>query len=52
MATLAKVRLTKFRGLPRHTFHLHLKETEWRHNHRHADKYQTLLQYLRQNPLS
>ena len=28
---LAKVRLTKFKGLPRHTFHLHLKETEWRY---------------------
>ena len=39
-------------GLPRHTFHLHLKETEWRYNNRHADKYQTLLKYLRQNPLS
>ena len=25
---LAKVRLTKFKGLPGHTFHLHLKETE------------------------
>ena len=36
---LAKVRLTKFKGLPRHTFHLHLKETEWRYNHRRADKY-------------
>ena len=33
---LAKVRLTKFKGLPRHTsrLHLHLKETEWRYNHR------------------
>ena len=49
---LAKVRLAKFKGLPRHTFHLHLKETEWRYNNRHADKYQTLLKYLRQNPLS
>ena len=49
---MAKARLTKFKGLPRHTFHLHLKETEWRYNHRHADKYQTLLQYLRQKPLS
>ena len=49
---LAKVRLAKFKGLPRHTFHLHLKETEWRYNHRHADKYKTLLRYLRQNPLS
>ena len=49
---LAKVRLAKFKGLPRHTFHLHLKETEWRYNHRHADKYKTLLRYLRQNPIS
>ncbi len=49
---LAKVRLAKFKGLPRHTFHLHLKETEWRYNHRHADKYKTLLRYLRENPLS
>ena len=31
---LAKVRLTQFKGLPKHTFHLHLKETEWRYNHR------------------
>ena len=37
---LAKVRLAKFKGLPQHTFHLHLKETEWRYNHRHTDKYQ------------
>ena len=49
---LAKVRLTQFKGLPKHTFHLHLKETEWRYNHRHADKYTCLLQYLRKNPLS
>ena len=49
---LAKVRLAKFKGLPQHTFHLHLKETEWRHNHRHADKHQTLLRCLRENPLS
>ena len=28
---LAKVRLTQFKGLPKHTFHLHLKETEWRY---------------------
>ena len=49
---LAKVRLTQFKGLPKHTFHLHLKETEWRYNHRRADKYNCLLQYLRKNPLS
>ena len=42
----------QFKGLPKHTFHLHLKETEWRYNHRPADKYKCLLQYLRKNPLS
>jgi transposase len=49
---LAKVRLAKFKGLPKHTFRLHLKETEWRYNNRQADKYKTLLTYLRNNPLS
>ena len=49
---LAKVRLTQFKGLPKHTFHLHLKETEWRYNHRRADQYKCLLQYLCKNPLS
>ena len=49
---MAKVRLAQFKGLPKHTFHLHLKETEWRYNHRHANKYRCLLQYLRKNPLS
>ena len=39
---LAKVQLAKFKGVPRHTLHLHLKETEWRFNHRKADKYKTL----------
>ena len=49
---LAKVRLAKSKGLPQHTLHLHLKETEWRYNHGHADKYQTLLRCLRENPPS
>lgn len=49
---LAKVRLAKFKGLPKHTFHLHLKETEWRYNHRNLNKYKILLTYLRENPLS
>ena len=49
---IAKVRLAKFKGLPKHTFHLHLKETEWRYNHRHNDKYRILLSYLRNKPLS
>ena len=49
---LAKVRLAKFKGLPKHTFHLHLKETEWRYNHRSLNTYKILLSYLRENPLS
>ena len=36
-------RLAKFKRRPNHTFHLHLKETEWRYNHRRPNKYQTLL---------
>ena len=49
---MAKVRLAKFKGLPKHTFHLHLKETEWRYNHRNLNTYKILLSYLRENPLS
>jgi transposase len=49
---MAKVRLSKFKGLPKHTFHLHLKETEWRFNNRRSNIYQLLLSYLRLNPLS
>jgi hypothetical protein len=49
---LAKVRLAKFKGVPKHTFHLHLKETEWRYNNRQANNYKTLLTLLRKNPLS
>ena len=30
---MAKVWLAKFQGLPKHIFHRHLKETEWRHRH-------------------
>jgi transposase-like protein len=48
---MAKVRLAKFKGVPKHTFHLHLKETEWRFNHRGSNKVRTLLRYLRENPL-
>jgi transposase len=49
---MTKVRLAKFKGLPKHTFLLHLKETEWRFNHRHSHLYKLLLSYLRQRPLS
>ncbi len=33
---LAKVRLSKFRGMHKNTFYLHLKECEFRFNHRNG----------------
>lgn len=49
--SFAKRRLQKFNGIPKHTFLLHLKECEWRFNHRHEDLYQALLKLLRTHPL-
>ena len=45
---LAKVRLAKFRGVHKQTFHLHLKECEFRFNHRHEDLYAILLSLFKQ----
>jgi len=47
----AKHRLAKFKGVPKHTFYLHLKETEFRFNHRRANVYQAVLKLLRDNPI-
>jgi transposase-like protein len=47
----AKHRFTKFKGVPRHTFYLHLKETEFRFNHRRANLYLALLKLLREQPI-
>ena len=47
----AKRRLSKFNGVPKHTFYLHLKETEFRFNHRRDNLYLELLKLLRNNPL-
>ena len=47
----AKRRLQKFNGVPVATFHLHLKECEWRFNRRHDNLYLELLRLLRQYPL-
>src|SRR5919112_654182 len=49
--SFAKRRLQKFNGVPATTFHLHLKECEWRFNHRHDDLYLELLRLLRHHPL-
>ena len=47
----AKARLQQFRGLRQELFLLHLKECEFRFNHRHQDLYKSLLKLLRQQPL-
>jgi transposase-like protein len=47
----AKTRLSKFRGMRRTTFHLHLKECEFRFNHRKKNLSAILLTMLRKSPL-
>ena len=44
-------RLRKFYGLPGRTFWLHLKECEFRYNHREQDLFSVVENLLRQNPL-
>ncbi len=44
-------RLEKFYGVSNRTFHLHLKECEWRYNLREADPYWELLMLLSARPL-
>lgn len=43
---VAKTHLAKFRGLPKQTFYLHLKETEFRFNHRDQDLYRLILRLI------
>jgi transposase-like protein len=47
----SKTRLTKFRGVSKATFFLHLKECEFRFNHRGQNIYKVLLKIIRTNPL-
>lgn len=47
----AKRRMSKFNGLSDEVFHLHLKESEWRWNHRDENVYDILLSGFRKNPL-
>ena len=49
--SFAKARLQQFNGVPKHTFLLHLKESEFRFNHRYENLYKVLLKLLRQQPL-
>lgn len=51
---LCKVRLSRFRGIHKVKFHLHLKECEFRYNHRKEttkEMYHYLLKLIRKNPL-
>jgi len=48
----AKFRFLKLRGVRKERFLLHLKECEWRFNHRRSILYTLLLSILRKNPLS
>ena len=47
----AKHRLARFHDIPKHTFYLHLKETEFRFNHRRDNLYLVLLKQLRERPI-
>jgi transposase len=48
---LTRNRLMKFRGLNRNTLFLHIKECEFRFNHRNEDLQLTLLNMINQQPL-
>ena len=49
--SFAKGRLHQFAGVAPHTFLLHLKECEFRFNHRYENLYKVLLKEFRQRPL-
>ncbi len=50
--SFAKRRLSKFHGVPRSTFYLHLKECEFRFNYRGKNIYAIVLKLCRNNPLN
>lgn len=50
--SFAKHRLLKLRSIRKEKFLIHLKECEWRWNHRHRKIYPILLKHIRQYPLS
>lgn len=49
--SFTKRRMAKFNGLTDEMFYLHLKESEWRFNHRNDNFYLLLLREFRKNPL-
>ena len=50
--SFAKTRLSKFNGVSKKTFYYHLKECEFRFNHRDQDLYSILLKMFREKPLN
>ena len=50
--SFAKSRLLKFNGIPKTTFYLHLKESEFRFNYRNENIYLLLLKMFRKRPLN
>ncbi|HBC89214.1 MAG TPA: IS1595 family transposase [Lentisphaeria bacterium] len=48
---IAKTRLSKFRGVHKSTFYLHLKESEFRFNYRKHNLYSLILKIVRNRPL-
>lgn len=46
-----KTRMQKLRGIRKEKFMIHLKESEWRWNHRNENIYKILLKILAENPL-
>lgn len=50
--SFAKVRLHRLKGIHKQTFYLHLKECEWRFNHRQKNVYTALLSLIRKHPLN
>lgn len=47
----AKLRLSKMKGIRKEMFYLHLKETEFRFNHRRDNVYKLMLTMLREEPI-
>ena len=47
----SKSRLAKFKGVPKHTFYLHLKECEFRYNFKNQNIYKVMLKILRERTL-
>ncbi len=47
----AKLRLSKVKGIRKQMFYYHLKETEFRFNHRRDNLYPVMLKLLREKPI-